>query len=45
MIHGMKEKCIEDMRKDVTGHTCMIWSRLEQNAIMEDAEDIFDLIT
>ena len=33
MLCGMKETYTEATRDDVTGHTCIIWSRLEQNAI------------
>ena len=33
MLRGMKETGTEAMREDATDHTCMIWSRLEQNAI------------
>ena len=35
----MKETCNEATSEDATGHTCMIWSRLEQNVLTEDVED------
>ena len=33
MFFGMKDTCTEATGEDATGHTCMIWNRLEQNPI------------
>ena len=45
MLRGTKETVsrprapVKVTREDAAGHTCKSWSRLEQNAIMEDVED------